>query len=74
MNKIIENTNLNINTLLINWSLMNGYSHDDVIETTKFGCFNQWFGFLVCLFTAIKWSILLFSPQDSEMSKIVLKI
>ena len=41
MNKIIENTNLNSNTLLIDWSLMNGYLHDDVIETTKFGYFNE---------------------------------
>ena len=74
MNKIIQITNLNIDSLLINWGLLSGHLNDGIIEPTKFGRFNQWFTFLICLFTAIKWSILLFSPQDSEMSKIVLKI
>ena len=30
---MIENMDLNINTLLINWSLMSVYLHDCIIET-----------------------------------------
>ena len=66
MNKIIQITNLNIDSLLINWGLLSGHLNDGIIEPTKFGRFNQWFTFLICLFTAIKWSILLLIPKDSE--------
>ena len=68
MDKIIKNKYLNINSLLINMGLMSGHLHDGMIASTKFGRFNLWFSFGVCIFCAVKWSILLFFPKDSEMS------
>ena len=67
MDELVNKSNLDINSLLINWGLISGHLHDGIIEPTKFGRFNQWFTFFSCLFTAIKWSILLFNPKDSEM-------
>ena len=57
--------------MLINWSLMSGYLHDDDIETTRFGCFYQWLGFCFCSFTAIKWSILLFCSNNSQIANLL---
>ena len=68
MDKIIANTNLNINTFLINLGLMTGYLHDEIIESTTFGRFNLWFGFVLCIFHGIKWTILIFSSQDPDMA------
>ena len=71
MNKLIGNTNLNVNSWLINWGLMPGYLRNQIIETTKFGLFNQWFCFLLSLFTAIKWIILMFYSADSQMANLL---
>ena len=68
---MIENMDLNINTLLINWSLMSGYLHGDIIKTTAFGRFNLWFGFVLSIFHGIKWSVLLFSSKDSQMANLL---
>ena len=67
MDKLAKKSNLDVNSLLINWGLLSGHLNDGIIEPTKFGRFNQWFTFLICLFTALKWSILLFTPKDSEL-------
>ena len=60
--------NLSINKLLINWGSLEGYLENGVIQSTKFGRFNQWATFGVLLFTAIKWAILIFSPQQSWLT------
>ena len=70
MKKLIENSNLNINSWLINWGLMKGYLHDGIVETTKFGRFNQWFCILICGFNLIKFTILLFHPKGSKISNL----
>ena len=67
----MQNTDLNINNLLINWCLMSGYLHDGIIESTKFDRFNLWFTFCLSLFHGIKWTILLFSPKDSQMTNLL---
>ena len=71
MNKLINKSNLDINSLLIKWSLMKGYLHNGIVQSTKFGLFNQWFTFCICLYTAIKWSILLFYPKGSKMDNLL---
>ena len=68
MNHLIEKSNLNFNSWLINWGLMKGYLIDGMIEATKFGFSNQYFGFLLNLVTLIKWTIQLFSTKDSKIS------
>ena len=62
---------LNINTLLINWSLMSGYLNDGVIETTAFGRFNLWFCFVLSIFHGIKWSVFLFLSKDSRLANLL---
>lgn len=59
---------LSINKLLINWGSLDGYLKNGVIQPTKFGRINQWATFGVLLFTAIKWAILMFSPQESWLT------
>ena len=68
MIKMIEKTNLNINSWLIDWGLMCGYLKGGVIHSTKFGVFNYWFAFCSCSFTLIKWAIFLFSPKDALLN------
>lgn len=68
MKKIIENTNLDINLWLINWGLMRGEYHDGIIKTTKFGVLNQLFASLLFSFELIKWIILLYNPEDSQVT------
>ena len=71
MNKIIDNTNLNINSLLINWSLLSGQLDDGIIEQTIIGSFYQWLTFCLCIFHVIKWLILIFTPHESETSHLL---
>ena len=66
MDELANKSNLDINFLLINWGLLSGHLHDGIIQPTGFGRFNQWFTFFSCLFTAIKWLILLLTPKESE--------
>ena len=47
MEKLIKNTDLNINSWLINWGFLNGYLQDGQTQTTKFTIFNQWLVILV---------------------------
>ena len=68
MDKLANKSNLDINSLLIKWSLMTGYLHDGIVESTEFGRFNQWFCFVYCFFAAIKYFIQLFVPKDSKMA------
>ena len=71
MNIIKKKTDLNINTLLINWSLICGNLHDGIIEPTKFGRFNEWATFFLTFFTGIKWGILMFYPKGTEMANLL---
>ena len=68
MKNLIENANLNVNSWLINWGLMNGYLNKGEIQTTKFGIVNQWLAIFFNAFAAIKWTILLFHSKDSKVS------
>lgn len=70
MEYIIKNTEFNINSLLINWGMMSGYLHDGMIERTTFGLINEWFSFVVYLFGAIKWSILISISQQSHLANL----
>ena len=66
-----EEYNLNINSWLINWGLMNGYLDNGKIQTTKFGIVNQWLAIFLNLFAAIKWTILLFHSKDSKVTHLL---
>ena len=70
MNKLIEETNLNVNLMLIKWGFMRGNLEDGMIKATKSGIYYQILGFSSNLFTAIKWGILLFYPKESEMANL----
>ena len=69
MEKLIKNTDLNINSWLINWGYMNGYLQDGQIQTTKFTIFNQWLVIIVMLLNITRFSFLLFTTKDSQISK-----
>ena len=60
MNSTLDNINLDINTMLINWGLINERYQDGVIRTTKFGIINMAFALGLFSFEAIKWPILMF--------------
>ena len=68
MNKIIENTNLNINSWLVNCGLISGYLHDGNIKSTKLTIFSWLGSFCITIYTAIKWIVILFTGIDSELS------
>ena len=62
----LNNFDLNINRWFIYWGLMSGHLKDETIETTKFGIYNQLFGFTLSLIETIKFIILLFHPIGSK--------
>ena len=64
----LDKINLDVNTMLINWGLILGRYQDGVIRTTKFGQLNMTFAFILFLFEAIKWFILMFCSKESQMS------
>lgn len=70
MESILEKTNVDINSILISFGLMAGRYQGETkdIRTTKFGLFNMWFIFILSLFQSIKWFILIFVNDDSELS------
>lgn len=68
MIKLIEKTNLNINSWLINWGLMSGYLKNGVIHSTKFGVVFCLFAFCLNTFSLIKWTIFLFSAKDALLT------
>ena len=69
--KLLSNSNLNINSWFINWGLMTGYYHNGVVETTKFGRFNQLFCILICGLNLIKFAFLLFHPKKSRITNLL---
>lgn len=71
MDKLIDKTNLNVNSWLINWGLMKGYLHDGIIQTTKFGLFNQRFSFVLSLYELIRWIMLFVYPIDSQVTHLL---
>ena len=68
MDLAFEKTDIDINSLLISWGLMPGKLSDGIIKTTKFGRFNMSFAFLLFSYETIKWIILMFYPEESQMS------
>ena len=71
MDKFVNKSHLDINSLLIRYSLMKGYLHDGIIEPTKFGLFNQWFCFIYSFTASIKYFVQLFIPKESEMTNLL---
>ena len=70
MESILEKTNLDINSILIDFRLMTGRYQDETkeIRTTWIGLFNMWFVFIITLLHSIKWSVLIFIDQNAELS------
>ena len=64
----LDKIDLNINQILIDCGLMYGIYEDGVIKTTKFGMLNMAFTFTVLAIHAIKWSILIFFHEDSQIA------
>ena len=54
--------------MLINWGLMTGRYQDGLMRTTKFGQFNMAFAFVLLSFEWIKWTILIFCPEESQVT------
>ena len=67
MDSALEKTNIDINLMLINWGLMPGEYRNGVIKTTKFGLFNMWFAFLLFSYQIVKYIILMFHAEDSQV-------
>ena len=68
MDKLVNKSNLDINSLLIKWSLVKGYLHDGIIESTKFGSFNNCFCFIYSFIAAFKYLVQLFIRRDSKIA------
>ena len=68
MESVLDNTNVDINLMLINWGLLNGRYEDGVIKTTKQGIINRWFAFTLFTFLSIKYTLLMFIKEESEMA------
>ena len=71
MKNFFKNTDLNINSWLINWGYMNGYLKDGQIHTTKYYVINQLMVIMIVLFNVVRFLILLFSPKESQASLIL---
>lgn len=71
MNKFLENTNLNINSWLVNCGLMFGHLRNCKIHCTKFTFIKWLIAFSISIFTTIKWTILLLYPKDSLISHLL---
>ena len=68
MNELLKTANLNINSWLISWGLLRGEYQDGEMRTTKFGLINNWFAFWLFLTSTIKWIILMFYSEDSQIA------
>lgn len=68
MDKIIEKSDLNINSWLISWGLMRGEYHDGVFKITIRTVLQQLLVFSLSLFQLVKWLILIFNAEDSDLS------
>ena len=64
----IENTDLNINTWLINWGYMNGYLQDGQFHTTKYTIFYQLMVIMILSVNIIRFGIILSNPKGSEIT------
>lgn len=71
MEKLIENTNLNINSWLISCGLMYGHLQDGKIYFTKITICKWFIGLIISIFHAIKFTIFIFSTQDSITSDLL---
>ena len=64
----LDKIDLNINQILINGGLMHGIYEDGVIKATKFGILNMAFTFTILAIHVIKFSILIFFHEDSQVA------
>lgn len=68
MDLSLDKINLDINSMLINWGLMTGRYQNGVIKATKSGKLNMAFAFTLFTFEAIKFTILMFYPEESQIA------
>ena len=68
MKNLFENTDLNINSWLINWGYMNGYLKDGQIHANKYYIIYQLMVIIMLLLNLIRSVILLFSAKESHIS------
>lgn len=71
MDKLIENTNLNINSWLISCGLMYGHLQDGKIYFTKITICKWLIGLSISIFHAIKWTTFMFDSQHSMTSDLL---
>ena len=69
MKSFFENTDLNMNSWLINWGYMNGYLKDGQIQTNKYFTIYQLMIIIILLLNVIIFTMLLFSAKESQISK-----
>ena len=68
MKNFFGNTDLNINSWLINWGYMNGYLKDGQIHANKYYIIYQLMVIIMLLLNLIRSVILLFSAKESHIS------
>ena len=71
MEKLIEESNLNVNFWLLKVGLMYGHLNNGVIQSTKFTIFKWFTAFCLSIFTAIKWTTYLFCAKESRMCNLL---
>ena len=69
MKNLFKNTDLNMNSWLINWGYMNGYLKDGQIHTTKCYIIYQLVVIIILLLNVIRFTILMFNAKESQISK-----
>ena len=67
MENFFKNTDLNMNSWLINWGYMNGYLKDGQIQTNKYYIIYQLVAIIILLLNLIRFSILLFNAKESQI-------
>ena len=71
MKNYFENTDLNINSWLINWGYMDGYLKDGQIHTTIYYIMYQLIIMIILLLNVIRFIILLFNAKESHISLVL---
>ena len=64
----LDKIDLNMNKILIDCGLMYGIYEDGVMKATKFGILNMAFTFAILAFQTIRWFILIFFHEDSQVA------
>ena len=68
MKNIFENTDLNMNSWLINWGYMTGYLKNGQIHTTQYYVIYQLIIVIIFILNVIRFLILLLNAKESQIS------